>query len=268
MKIISFFNIKGGVGKTALTMLMAYRLSEKGKKVLCIDADLQANLTQVMYKVNHNDPTLLHGLKEGYSADRLIIKAPNEEYPGVDIIPGDLSTCLLTEFLALQTGRERYVARWLYKNVDVLEQYDYIFVDLSPSIELHNRCWLYCLNSMVMVMKHGDIHSLRGIELLQQIYKKDMDALDLEDTCNKKVLINSYKNTNEEMIKYFNEVVKDYPFVSGNLLKNTISHKALISKSTSFKSFGLKLLKKGKSNKEVLEQLDKVIEELYEKEVY
>ena len=54
MKVLSLFNIKGGVGKTALTTLIAYRLSEQGKKVLCIDADLQANLTQVMYKVDHN----------------------------------------------------------------------------------------------------------------------------------------------------------------------------------------------------------------------
>ena len=36
MKIVSFFNVKGGVGKTTLTILTAITLSKEGKKVLII----------------------------------------------------------------------------------------------------------------------------------------------------------------------------------------------------------------------------------------
>lgn len=39
MKICSFLNVKGGVGKTTLTILTAMKLSKEGKKVLLIDAD-------------------------------------------------------------------------------------------------------------------------------------------------------------------------------------------------------------------------------------
>ncbi|MCI6666867.1 MAG: ParA family protein, partial [Romboutsia timonensis] len=45
MKILTFFNIKGGIGKTTLTLLTAYKLAKENKKILLIDADLQANLT-------------------------------------------------------------------------------------------------------------------------------------------------------------------------------------------------------------------------------
>ena len=262
MKVLSLFNIKGGVGKTALTTLISYRLSEQGKKVLCIDADLQANLTQVMYKVDHNDPTIVQGLKENYTARDLIIKSPNPDYPNVDIVPGDLTTCLLTEFLALQTGREMFIARWMAKNVETLKEYDYIFVDLSPSVELHNRCWLYTLDSMILVTKHGDIHSLRGAQLLEQIYKADMDALGQGDDCIKKVLINCAKNTKEDMVKYFDNNIEVYPFVANNLLKTKISNKALIAKSAGVKEVGLNLMKANKESKKTLEQFDELINEL------
>ena len=45
MKIVSFFNNKGGVGKTTLAFHLSWILSEMGKKVLMIDLDPQCNLT-------------------------------------------------------------------------------------------------------------------------------------------------------------------------------------------------------------------------------
>ena len=40
-KIISFINMKGGVGKTTLSIGIADLLASKGKKVLFVDADPQ-----------------------------------------------------------------------------------------------------------------------------------------------------------------------------------------------------------------------------------
>lgn len=45
-KIISFINMKGGVGKTTLSIGIADLLASKGKKVLFVDADPQFNATQ------------------------------------------------------------------------------------------------------------------------------------------------------------------------------------------------------------------------------
>lgn len=45
MKIISFFNHKGGVSKTTSVYHLGWMLTNKGKKVLLVDTDSQCNLT-------------------------------------------------------------------------------------------------------------------------------------------------------------------------------------------------------------------------------
>lgn len=48
-KIITFFNHKGGVGKTTLVHNLGFILADKGYRVLLIDADPQMNLTAAVY---------------------------------------------------------------------------------------------------------------------------------------------------------------------------------------------------------------------------
>lgn len=63
MKMISFCNKKGGVGKTTLCKNVAYKFALDGKKVLLIDLDPQANLTSVFRKNKNNNLVLSNDLK-------------------------------------------------------------------------------------------------------------------------------------------------------------------------------------------------------------
>ena len=49
--VISFFNYKGGVGKTTTIYNLSYELADQGQKVLVIDADPKMNLTACMYGI-------------------------------------------------------------------------------------------------------------------------------------------------------------------------------------------------------------------------
>ena len=64
MKVISALSLAGGQGKTTSMILLAKQLSEKGKRVLVIDADPQSNLTFFLgLEPSDQDPTLLEVLK-------------------------------------------------------------------------------------------------------------------------------------------------------------------------------------------------------------
>ena len=54
-KVISIINMKGGVGKTTLSIGIADYLAEIGKKILLIDADPQFNATQAMIDCYKNE---------------------------------------------------------------------------------------------------------------------------------------------------------------------------------------------------------------------
>lgn len=48
IRTISFFNNKGGVGKTTISTNVAHYFSQRGQRVLYVDCDPQCNATQLM----------------------------------------------------------------------------------------------------------------------------------------------------------------------------------------------------------------------------
>lgn len=266
MKILTFFNIKGGIGKTTLTLLTAYKLAKENKKILLIDADLQANLTQYIYKTNHTDKTMVNAIIDNVNASDLIIKSPNELYQTIDLIPGDIELCILAENMALEKDKNLLVAKWFKRNIEILKQYDYIFVDLSPSIDLLNRNFLYIMDSIVIPMSHGDLASIRGAELFNKLYLADLEKLGLEDTSKKGVLLNNNKSFKRKILELFDKQLLKYKFSSENLLTTTISESTTIQQAPILK-VGISDLAAKYRNKKIENQINDLVNELKEKEI-
>ncbi|MBS0956874.1 ParA family protein, partial [Lactiplantibacillus plantarum] len=72
MKVITFTAIKGGVGKTTLTLNYGDWLAQHGKKVLLIDLDHQCNLTTVFEKTRR-DNTIAEAFKEDNDTQKVKI---------------------------------------------------------------------------------------------------------------------------------------------------------------------------------------------------
>ena len=267
MKIVSFFNVKGGVGKTTLTILTAITLSKEGKKVLIIDADTQANLTQFMYKVSHNDKTLFDGLINSLSADQLILKSPVEKYPNIDLIPSDLSLSVLSEYLTTKTNREKSVWRWFKNNIDIIKEYDYIFVDLSPSYDLIARNFMIISDSIITPIAYQDIASIRGCELFYQKFNEDLNDMEMENDAKRAVLINSFTSRKLSTGDIFMEKLEEYPYIKNDLLDSKLSDTTLIKNAILNKLDIEDYCKKNKKPHKVREEFKDAINELKQKGV-
>lgn len=125
-KVISISNHKGGVGKTTSTINIGAGLNKLGKKVLLIDLDPQANLSQSLGLVDQ-DTNIYGAMKGQYKLQ------PIEVIKGLDIIPSTLDLTGAEIEISGQAGRE-YILRELIEPIK--SSYDYILIDCPPSLGL------------------------------------------------------------------------------------------------------------------------------------
>lgn len=203
MHVISFFNNKGGVGKTTLTgNIAAYFALEMRKRVLVIDCDPQCNITQFilgdtktidLYWPNSSSKddlkvkTILDVVQPILDGDAGINKTVkpmkgNLNRFGVDLLPGhprfslfeDPLSAAWTEIPSGKPGGFR-VSNWLRSYLDsVRSNYDVVFIDVSPSLGALNRSVL--LNCDFFIAPLGaDAFSLLGIRNISRWMSGWMD---------------------------------------------------------------------------------------------
>lgn len=125
-KVISISNHKGGVGKTTSTVNIGAGLNRLGKRVLLIDLDPQANLSQSL-GITDPDKTIYGALRGEYKLQ------PTAIIKGLDIIPSTLDLSGAEVEITGEDGRE-YLLRKLLEPIKA--SYDYILIDSPPSLGL------------------------------------------------------------------------------------------------------------------------------------
>lgn len=145
-KVVSLINMKGGVGKTTLAMQLAHAADRDDVRVLAVDLDPQANLSQALMKpedyVAHlraRKPTVDH-IFDGYVApgsdgvprpvetEKVILKRVGYWSDStLDLIPSRLE---LARTVRTLPGKERRLAKALKQ---VRKDYDLILIDCPPT---------------------------------------------------------------------------------------------------------------------------------------
>jgi chromosome partitioning protein len=153
---------KGGVGKTTTTLSLGTVLAERGRKVLLIDLDPQANLTQGLGV----DPSTLEYsiyevlLNPERGADFAI--APTGA--GVDLIPSSLDLAGAELELAGKVGRELLLRKALR---ETRKGYDYILIDPPPSLGIFSLNALAACDAVLVPMQlHA--YALKAMPQLEQ----------------------------------------------------------------------------------------------------
>ena len=88
-KVIAFANHKGGVGKTASTVNVAYCLAKRKRRVLVVDCDPQGNASLTLGTVSpYEQPRTVANLFTGLSFSAAAVPS---KYEGLDLIPANLN---------------------------------------------------------------------------------------------------------------------------------------------------------------------------------
>lgn len=156
MKIIAVYHNKGGVGKTTTVVNLAAALRKKGKRVLVIDLDSQANTTFAAGLVKFEDEEfddikdchVAHVLQsEDFYSIQEVAKKSQYNDPEIDVVPSHITLMQYEDEL----NRLDYSKLMLVKKLkDVEDKYDIVIIDTPPSLNLYARIALITADYLIV----------------------------------------------------------------------------------------------------------------------
>lgn len=172
-KVQVFFNFKGGTGKTSLCHQISVHMAILGFKVLAIDCDPQAHLTYALGISEEEENITLYDVLVNKLSVKEVVK---EVYPGVDIIPSDLSLTRIELPLSQSTNREKMLNNIIKP---LKKEYDFIFIDTNPTISILNQNTAYCAD-VINIVCETQPFSLKGLDMLVQELEEFSVAMEKE----------------------------------------------------------------------------------------
>ena len=184
--VLTFFNSKGGVGKTSLVYHLAWMLSDMGYQTLACDLDPQANLTAAflneerLEELWHEDAggqTIMQCVRPLTRAGDIQSPVLVQISPSLDLIPGDLALAGLEDTLSTEWPNALGSGE-LYRPLRVLTAFstvmqdgaqqmnaDIVLADVGPNLGAINRSALIATDYIIVPLG-ADLFSLQGLRNL------------------------------------------------------------------------------------------------------
>jgi chromosome partitioning protein len=160
-KIIALLNHKGGVGKSTTANNLAAALKQLKKKVLVIDFDGQANLTESM-GMSIEEPQTIYGAMKG-EYPMPMLDTPS----GIALVPSCLDLSAAESELINEPGREM-ILKGLIAKATATRKFDYILIDCPPSLGLLTLNALTAADFLIIPVQ-AQFLAMRGMAKLMNV---------------------------------------------------------------------------------------------------
>jgi len=165
-RIIAVANQKGGVGKTTTSINIAASMAELGRRVLLVDMDPQGNATMGCGVDKQNiELSCYDVLLDGCDAANAIVRPDKLKN---DVLPSNMDLAGAEVHLLEVDHRETRLKTALSS---ILSDYDYVFIDCPPSMNMLTINALVAADSVLVPMQ-CEYFSLEGLSSLMDTLKQ------------------------------------------------------------------------------------------------
>jgi chromosome partitioning protein len=213
MTVIALFNLKGGVGKTASAVNLAYLSAQDGFNTLLWDIDPQGSSSFYFNAKQKYKGGIKKLLSSDFDLDEAIMET---DYPKLDLIAADLhakSMDVMMEELRSSKKKLKSILAPLSK------EYDFIFIDCPPGLSALSENVFHAADVVLMPIIPTTL-SVRTYHMVKDYFKdKDLDMkkmmcfftmVDLRKNLHNEVMEELYKDKRffENYIPYLSDVEK------------------------------------------------------------
>ncbi len=194
MVTLALYNLKGGVGKTAATINLAYLAAKEGYKTLVWDMDPQGSSS---FYLGAEAGTKNESKKLLNSEMDLLDAVQNSAYPNLDIIPADLSARHADVLLSEMKQSKRKISSLL---TSLKKDYDVVILDCPPGISLLHDAIFFGADWVLMPNIPTTL-SIRSYETVLTYFKEnELDSAKLKCFFS---MVDHRKNLHHEVMNIF-----------------------------------------------------------------
>ena len=242
MKIISIANQKGGVGKSTVTINLAYELANKGLNILILDMDQQAN-TSEFFNLSQTDYNIYQVLKGRKRLLDCIIQVK----PNISIVPGSRQ-------MQYFNNENSSLLKKALKRANISDTYDIVLIDNPPAIS-NVTLNSFVVSDGVLIVTEPEAFSISGLSLLNQninsinsTYRQPLTIVG--------ILVNKVDSRRSVCVDNIDLIKKQY----GNLMLNTpLNNYFEVTRSIQEKQFISELFPDSKSSNQFKDVADELL---------